>query len=108
MPIANLGELPAPNVLPLASVRLLPNPASGTAPFAPSLCQVIYTEWVQTQGTFWGAQGALSLTGASALNPYHALPILRAARPRRSLEESGTALFRGRMDISKVIVLEDF
>jgi hypothetical protein len=108
VPLVNLGELPAPNVLPFASVRLFPNPASGTAPFAPALCQAIYTEWVQTQGTFWGAQGALSLTGASALSPYHALPILQAAPPRRSPEDSGTALFRGRMEISKVIVLEDF
>ena len=81
MPLAKLGDLPAPNVLPFASVRVLPNPSSSSAPFAPSVCQVVYTEWVQTQGTFWSARGALSLTGASALNPYHTLPIVQAAPP---------------------------
>jgi acetoacetate decarboxylase len=108
MPIAPVAELTAPNVLPFASVRVLPNPASATPPFSPSLCQIVYTEWVQTQGTFWGARGHLCLTGASALNPYHALPIIQPAAPRRSLNDSGTALFRGRMEISRVVVLEDF
>ena len=107
-PLGKLADLQAPNVLPFASLRVLPSPASVTAPYQPSVCQVIYTEWVQTEGAFWAGRGALSFTGASALNPYHTLPILQAAPPRSSLAESGIALFRGRMEISKVLVLEDF
>lgn len=106
-PIAKLIDLQAPNTLPFASLRLIGNPASPTAPYQPSVCQVVYTEWVQTEGSFWAARGALSFTGASALNPYHTLPILELARPR-TLAESGIALFRGRMEISKVLVLENF
>jgi acetoacetate decarboxylase len=105
-PLAKLAELQAPNVLPFASLRVLPGPESTQAPYQPSVCQLIYTEWVQTAGSFWSARGALSFTGASALNPYHTLPILEAAPPR-SLTESGIALFRGRMEITKVLVLEN-
>jgi acetoacetate decarboxylase len=106
-PLHKLEDLQAPNPLPFASVRLIASPASATPPFQPSVCQVIYTEWVQTEGAFWAARGALSFTGASALNPYHTLPILQPAPPR-TLADPGIALFRGRMSINKVLVLEDF
>ena len=103
---------PALQQIPLAfaSLRVLPNPASVSPPYAPSVCQLIYTEWVLTDGTLWAGRGALSFTGASALNPYHALPILAQAPPlsRDNPAVPGTGLFRGRMEIGKVLVLEDF
>jgi hypothetical protein len=52
----------------------------------------------------------LSFTGASAINPYHALPIVAQA-PAWSPDTPtvpGTSLFRGQMDIGKVVVLENF
>jgi hypothetical protein len=49
--------------------------------YKPSLCQVIYTEWVLSEGTFWSGRGALSFTGASALSPYHTLPIIQQLPP---------------------------
>jgi len=66
-------------------------------------------------GSFWSARGMLHFNGNSALNPYHSLPILRQMppmnpKPQTDLERStpGVALFRGRMKITQVTVLEDF
>ena len=67
--------------MPFLSLRVIPDPASEKAPFSPSLCQLIYTEWVLERGTFWSGRGRLSMTGASALNPYHALPVVAQAPP---------------------------
>ena len=54
-------------------------------------------------------------TAASALNPYHALPILQQmaplnTNPQTELEKNtpGVGLFRGNMKITQVTVLEDF
>jgi hypothetical protein len=92
------------------SMRVIPNPLSMTTPYTPSVCQLIYSEWLLNQGTIWGARGALHFTGASALHPYHALPVVEQAPPWSPAEPAtpGTALFRGRMDVSKVVVLEEF
>ncbi len=90
-----------------ASLRVLPN-TNLRAPYTPSVCQLIYTEWILTDGTSWSGRGALSFTGASALNPYHALPILEQLPPLSTEHPSGAFAFRGRMEISRVEVLEDF
>jgi acetoacetate decarboxylase len=95
-------------VMPFISLRVIPDPASLKQPFNPSLCQLIYTEWVLEQGTFWSARGQLSLTGESALNPYHLLPVVAQAPPMTLQDPQGTALFRGRMNIGKVRTLESF
>jgi acetoacetate decarboxylase len=95
------------NVLPYVSLRVIPDPASVAPPFKPSLCQLIYTEWVLEQGTFWSGRGRLAFTGASALNPYDALPVVMQAPPMSfPANPIGTALFRGRMSIGQVRVLE--
>jgi len=102
--------MPPPNqTFPLsyASVRVIPNPDM-TAPYKPSLCQVIYTEWVLSEGTFWSGRGALSFTGASALSPYHTLPIIQQLPPMTPANPVGTMMYRGKMSISKVLVLADF
>ena len=93
--------------LPYASLRVIPNPDM-TAPYKPSLCQIIYTEWVLSEGTFWSGRGALSFTGASALSPYHTLPILEQLPPMTPTNPVGTMMYRGKMAISKVAVLENF
>jgi hypothetical protein len=93
--------------LPYASLRVLPNPDL-SAPYTPSICQIIYTEWVLSEGTFWTGRGALSFTGASALNPYHTLPILDQAAPMSLTNPNGMMMYRGKMTISKVAVLENF
>ncbi len=102
----NLQALP----LPYVSLRVIPDPTSSAPPYKPAVCQLIYTEWVLTEGTFWGGRGALSFTGASALHPYHALPIVAQAPPISPATPTspGTGLFRGKMQIGKVLVLEDF
>ena len=60
------------------------------------------------RGTFWSGRGQLSMTGASALNPYHALPVVEQAPPMTAENPEGTALFRGRMSIGQVRMLESF
>jgi acetoacetate decarboxylase len=94
-------------VLPYASLRVIPNPDM-RAPYQPSVCQIIYTEWVLSQGTFWSGRGALSFTGASALCPYHTLPIIEQAAPLSATNMNGTMAYRGRMSISRVEILENF
>jgi acetoacetate decarboxylase len=94
-------------VLPYASLRVIPNPDL-TAPYQPSLCQIIYTEWVLSEGTFWSGRGALSFTGASALSPYHTLPIIQQLPPMTPTNPVGTMMYRGKMSISRVAVLENF
>lgn len=94
--------------LPFVSMRVIPDPSSTAPPFTPALCQLIYTEWVLERGTFWSARGQISLTGASALNPYHALPVIAQAPPMTLQNPQGTALFRGRMSIGRVRTLESF
>jgi acetoacetate decarboxylase len=111
-PVAKVFEqqaLPPANqklTLPYASLRVLPNPDL-TPPYKPSVCQIIYTEWVLSEGTFWSGRGAVNFTGASALSPYHTLPILEQAPPM-SATKPGTMMFRGKMTISRVEVLENF
>ena len=111
-PVAKVFEqraLPPANqklTLPYASLRVLPNPDL-TPPYKPSVCQIIYTEWVLSEGTFWSGRGAVNFTGASALSPYHTLPILEQAPPM-SATTPGTMMFRGKMTISRVEVLENF
>ena len=95
-------------VMPFVSLRVIPDPASLAPPFNPALCQLIYTEWVLQQGAFWSARGQLSMTGASVLSPYHALPVVAQAPPMTLQNPQGTALFRGRMNIGQVRVLESF
>jgi acetoacetate decarboxylase len=107
------SQLPAGSqTMPLAyvSLRIIPDPTSTTRPYKPALCQLIYTEWVLSEGTFWGGRGALSFTGASALHPYHTLPVERLAPPLSPSTPTtpGTGLFRGKMQIGKVVVLQSF
>lgn len=94
------------------SLRVIPNPEDARTP---SVCQIIQTEWVLEHGTFWSGRGALHFTGASGLNPYHALPVLKpmppfATSPQTDIERNtpGTGLFRGGMSIAGVKVLESF
>jgi acetoacetate decarboxylase len=107
------SQLPAgAQSMPLAyvSLRVIPDPTSTTRPYKPALCQLIYTEWVLSEGTFWGGRGTLSFTGASTLHPYHTLPIqyqVPAMSPSTPTTP-GTGLFRGKMQIGKVVVLENF
>lgn len=92
------------------SLRLIPNPAN---PAQPSVCQLIQTVWDLYDGTLWSGRGQLHFTGASALNPYHALPILKLldpmkVQPQTPADALGVGLFRGKMKIDTVTVLENF
>jgi acetoacetate decarboxylase len=94
------------------SVRVIPNPEE---PSQPSVCQLIQTVWDLYDGRLWAGRGALHFTGASGLNPYHALPVLQLmaplnTNPQTELEKNtpGVGLFRGKMRIAQVKVLENF
>jgi acetoacetate decarboxylase len=94
------------------SLRIIPNPLDATKP---SICQLIQTIWDLYDGTMWSGRGRLHFTGASALHPYDALPIVQQMAPlnpdpQTELEKNtpGVGLFRGNMKITQVSVLEDF
>lgn len=57
-----------------ASLRLIPNIAT---PEKPSLLQLMHTRWVFQNGELWAGNGSCSFTGASDLDPYHKLPVLK-------------------------------
>jgi acetoacetate decarboxylase len=94
------------------SLRIIPNPANAAQP---SLCQLIQTMWILENGQLWSGRGNLYLTGASGLNPYHALPVVKLMPPLNTNPQTpperntpGVGLFRGTMRIDQVTVLEDF
>jgi acetoacetate decarboxylase len=107
-PVPWLTELP----ITYYSLRVIPNPAD---PKAPSLAQLVQSTWVLDHGTFWSARGMVSFTGLSALNPYHALPIVRlmppmnpaAATPQERMTP-GVGLFRGSMHVGQVAIVETY
>jgi acetoacetate decarboxylase len=107
-PVQRDGALP----LTYYSLRLIPNPED---PATPSVRQLIRTVWVLDNGKFWSARGALHFTGASALSPYHSLPIVQQmppllTNPQTELEKNtpGVGVFRGSMRIDQVKILENF
>jgi len=107
-PVTGAGDRPTT----FFSLRVIPNPADQTTP---SVCQLIETVWELSGGTFWSGRGKLHFTGASGLNPYHSLPIVKQMAPMNPApttdlerETPGVALFRGNMKIAQVTVLEDF
>ena len=91
------------------SLRVLPNPAD---PGKPSICELVRSDWVLEEGTFWSARGMTTLTGASASNPYHALPIvellppMNPQAPPQETEPPGLVYFRGNMRVKEVSVAE--
>jgi acetoacetate decarboxylase len=94
------------------SVRLIPNPEDAAQP---SVCQIIQTAWILENGKLWSGRGNLFFTGASGLNPYHALPVFKLmpplnTNPQTDQERStpGLGMFRGTMRIDQVKVLENF
>jgi len=94
------------------SVRLIPNPENAAQP---SIRQIIETVWVLDNGRLWSGRGALHFTGASGLNPYHTLPVLKLlpslnTHPTTDLERTtpGVGIFRGDMRIDQVKILENF
>jgi len=107
-PVPWLTELP----ITYYSLRVIPNPAD---PKNPSLAQLVESTWVLDHGTFWSARGMATFTGVSALNPYHALPILQplpsmdpAAATEKERRTPGMALFRGNMHVGRVAIVETY
>jgi hypothetical protein len=93
------------------SLRVIPNPSDRTKP---SLAELVQSTWILDQGTFWSARGAVQLTGASALHPYHKLPILSPLppldpdAPPAARTTPGLSFFRGRMHVEQVTVVETY
>ncbi|MBI2807936.1 MAG: acetoacetate decarboxylase family protein [Planctomycetes bacterium] len=80
-----------------ASLRVMPNIA---VPDKPSLCQLMHTEWVFTNGELWAANGSFAFDTPSDLDPYHKLPFLK---------EVATMLYMGEMQVSAPgEILEEF
>ena len=111
--LAPLQPVPWLTTMPVTyySLRVIPNPSD---PAKPSLAELIQSTWVLDQGTFWSARGSAQLTGASALHPYHKLPILTPLppldpdAPPASRTNPGLSLFRGRMHVEQVTVVETY
>ena len=91
------------------ALRVLPNPAD---PRTPSICELVKTDWL-LEGTFWSARGMTTLTGASASNPYHSLPIVELLPPMdpqastpEEQQRPGLFYFRGKMSAMEASVAE--
>src|SRR5690606_23210257 len=95
-----------PKTIQYASLRVIPNPQNAAEP---SLCQLIGSKWVLVEGELWSGRGSPSFTGASALDPYHELPMVAplTAELQQDTGLSACALFIGSMSISDVEVLEN-
>jgi len=107
-PVPWLTELP----ITYYSLRVIPNPAD---PKTPSLAELVQSTWILDHGTFWSARGQATFTGVSALNPYHALPILKpmppmnpAATTPQERQTPGLGLFRGNMHVGQVAIVEHY
>lgn len=70
------------------SLRVIPNIEANAAP---SLLQLMGTQWLFPTGELWSARGSLQFTAASDLDPYHQLPI-------RNMVEM--KLFMGEMQVA--------
>lgn len=81
-----------------ASLRLIPNFDLSAPDDRPSLCQLLETSWEMLGGQLWDATGNVHLTGASELDPYHHLPVVKPLTCN---------LYMGNMQISKINLLED-
>ena len=83
-----------------ASIRLIPNYklAEPAGPFTPSIHQLLASDWILNSGEMWLGTGSLHLTGASDLDPYHKLPVIKP---------HPCTLFMGDMSIESVSLLED-
>jgi acetoacetate decarboxylase len=112
--MAPLQPIPWLTDLPVTyySLRVIPNPIDKSTP---SLAQLIQSTWVLEGGTFWSARGMAAFTGASALNPYHALPIVQLLPPidpdaqsAADRRKPGLSFFRGSMRVEKVSIVEEY
>lgn len=101
------GKSIIPLPLNFVSLRVMPNPVDQANP---SLCQLISSTWNLTDGDIWEAQGGLVLTGASALCPYHALPMIGPLTPAlaQSMSLPVCGYFEGSMSVGSVQVLANF
>ncbi len=55
-------------------LRIIPSPIAGAAP---SVCELLTSHWVLLNGEIWEGPGSCQITGASALDPLHAVPIVK-------------------------------
>jgi len=94
-PVKKIATLNDPMKKEWVSLRVIPNPLD---PANPSLRELIGTEWNLGPGEVWGGVGHCHLTGASAHDPYHKLPVK---------EIVGSSLFLGSMAASGVTFLEE-
>lgn len=101
------GKSVIPLPLHFVSLRVMPNPVD---PASPSLCQLISSEWNLTDGEMWEAEGGLVLTGASALCPYHSLPVTAPlpAAIAAAIPAPPVGYFEGSMGVGSVQILESF
>jgi acetoacetate decarboxylase len=100
------GKSVIPLPLNFVSLRVMPNPLD---PAGPSICQLVGSEWNLTDGEMWEGQGGLVLTGASALCPYHALPVVSPlpAALAQAIPAPVCGYFEGAMGVGEVEILEN-
>jgi acetoacetate decarboxylase len=69
-------ERPVPAQFPLSSrylaLRVIPSPQQGRPP---TVAELVETRWDTVSGELWSGPGSCLLTGASALDPLHTVPV---------------------------------
>jgi acetoacetate decarboxylase len=69
-------------------LRLIPSPIANAQP---TVCELLTSRWVLLSGEMWRGPGTCVLTGASALDPLHLVPIV---------EPVASLYFRGDFEVS--------
>jgi acetoacetate decarboxylase len=69
-------KAPAQFPIPLEylTLRLIPSPQAGAPP---TVEELLPTRWTVVEGEVWTGPGSCQLTGASALDPLHLVPVVR-------------------------------
>lgn len=66
-------DFPFPVTLSYVTLRMFPTPQENAPP---SLAELLETSWVLERGEAWSGTGSFQITGASAVDPLHALPVV--------------------------------
>ncbi len=88
MEVAEKPDGPYSPTLDYLTLRVIPSP---TKDAPPSLAELLETQWVVSNGQVWKGDGTCSLTGSSAIDPLHRVPLVKLL---------GCQLIRGDLQVS--------
>ncbi len=88
MTVAEKPDGPFSPIFDYLTLRVIPSP---TKDAAPSLAELLETQWVVMNGEVWKGDGSFTLTGDSEVDPLHRVPVV---------ERLNCQLLRGDLQVS--------